>query len=102
MNIYDLINELGNSKSKIANSLAIKCIVGFINDDESCPVANYLKSKGFSNVSVVDHEIYATDLNNKNIIVDIYHQPLFEFIKAFDCEEYVNLIDISNNENLSL
>ncbi len=82
-----LLNELGSDPDQVAKSLEELGCKGNISEDKSCPIANYLKSKFDSSISVGAWEIAVGD--------NLFDapKPVEEFIDQFDDSFYPNLIE---------
>ncbi len=82
-----LLNELGSNPDQVAERLEELGCKGNISEDKSCPIANYLKSKFDTVVSVGTWEIRVGD--------NLFDapKPVEEFINLFDDSFYPNLIE---------
>jgi hypothetical protein len=89
----DLINDLdalGSTPTEVAENLLQLGCTGRKNSSCSCPVANYLKLKGYSHPSVFDE-------TDPTIYIDLEKYPLCltapvaTFIRAFDRGLYPDL-----------
>lgn len=89
-----LLKSIGNSEKEVANFLRKNRIKGKLGSHDYCPIANYLISKGFSNLSVNSLYISTEDLST-GIINEINTPfPVARFICLFDCSSlYEDLRD---------
>lgn len=95
MNAQDLLNHLeilGNTAEQVAESLRTDGIKGACRSRKGCPLANYLKSLGHENPSVMGNP----DSAFAGLGLEPYHCTLppacFDFLYRFDRGEFPELI----------
>lgn len=86
-NIINALSELGNNAYDIANNLNKMGIKGFRSESFHCPVAQFLRSKNISPVTVCTWDLNFQDVNGKTIIVQL-PRPVTSFIERFDAGDF--------------
>lgn len=89
----DLINDLdalGSTPTEVAENLLRLGCKGRKKSSCNCPVANYLKLKGYSNPWVDDVMIYISEEEHDESLSP--PTPIYTFIKDFDRDLYPDLI----------
>ena len=79
--------KLGNTKEEVYNFLKANYYKGYRCQGSRCPIANYLKSCGFTDVCVSSDSMNIGIQNNIPI-----PKPISDFIISFDRREFPDLI----------
>lgn len=94
--LVQTLEELGDDADSIARNLAREGCKGFPGNGAECPVARYLKKKGFSNPTVCITDIVVE--NNNNLIVIQTPLGVEDFLGDFDQGVYPELVETANVE----
>jgi hypothetical protein len=89
--LVDDLTALGRSAEDIVHSIRSLDIKGVVRCSSSCPIANYLKGKGWDNPMATQSYVAASNEGEQ-----FYFQltmPLHNFIVMFDREDYPDLIE---------
>ena len=91
MTAFDALEALGETPDQIASALEAKGIKGEIGDSEACPLVAYLRSCGFKNAVVEEHQFLASKRQGSKEWKDL-PPGAKRFVHLFDASYYPNLI----------
>lgn len=91
--LEELLDELGDFPGAVAAALKEQGIKGRRANSNYCPIANYLKSKGYRNPSVTEDCIDVVEENDAPCVVTECITPdvIVDFISGFDSGLYPDL-----------
>lgn len=81
----DTIKSLGTSADKIAKKLKKLGIKGVPYEEDRCPIANFLRKKGFKGVTAIEGHVFSDSDFVK------MSRPIKAFIDRFDNGKYPEL-----------
>lgn len=94
MNALHLLEALGDGSPKIADTLESLGIKGRVGSPNDCPIARYLRSKGFTCASVSSRKIEArADRGWHDMVTP---EPVRQFLFEFDRGLFPTLQDPTN------
>lgn len=95
--VEDLLDKLGDTKGKIAETMRRQGIKGRMFSLCACPVAKYFR-KNLSCRAYVDHEMITIRMINEDNKLDFGVPPVVkEFINDFDNNLFPDLVEAYND-----
>lgn len=95
--LYQFLDALGNTRYEVAATLTHLSIKGKFDDSSYCPIANYLRFKGYASPTALTYHIGVEIGDGKSGILSCFYivpsAPIQDFILAFDRMEFPELIE---------
>lgn len=88
--------ELGDDSDAIADALRAKGITGVRDEGDRCPLANYLRGRGFDGLTVTRSEIVDSGGEFPWRRVMYMPGPASTFVKWFDHGVYLDLVEVAD------
>lgn len=95
--LLECLKVLGNTPNVIAKSLEGMKIKGVSGDNNTCPLAMYLKRARYKDVSVDSSVVYCKTRSGVEVSVDL-PKGCYEFVSNFDENEYPKLVKATKAE----
>lgn len=92
LDLLEALHELGGDSDEVAESLRKQGIKGLRGEHCHCPVANYLKSRGFGGEVWGYPGPSVFRYVSTDVAVVGTPEPVFNFIRRFDDEEFPDLV----------